>query len=157
LSGRRIGHGAPRAIDEERPMPMPAAFRGDRGLRRLAQVLQKVCEHAAGECRPGLTGGGGAAGEAGEMRKMATGRIPMQDLQQKQLDRDHRVEEAVTPRRVACDLTGSTDRVGVQLGGPIRFEAVQDSHDTGDHGGSPIRKRGELTILPEDRRAFQSS
>ncbi len=105
----------------------------------------------------GVRGGGGAAGEASERRKMATGRMPMQDLQQKQLDRDHRGEEAVTSRRGACGLPGSTDRVGVQWGGPIRFDTVQDSRDTGDHGGSPLRKRGELTLLPEDRRAFQSS
>ena len=98
---------------------MPAAFLGDGGLGRLTKALQEVFEHADGELGTGLTVGGGTEIEAGEMGEMATGRIAMEDLQEKQLYRDHRLEEAVTPCGIAYGFTGGVDRLGWQLGGPI--------------------------------------
>ena len=88
---------------------------------------------------------------------MATGRIAMENLQQKQLDRDHRIEEAVTPRGVAYGFTGGVDRFGLELGCPICFEALEDGCDTGDHGGSPRKNRGGASILPEESSVCQSS
>src|SRR5712692_7262803 len=101
LQDRGIRHGAARAVDKKRPMSMPAAFLGDGSLDRLTEALQEMFEHTDGELGAGLTVGGGTEIEAGEMGEMATGRIAMEDLQQKHLDRDHRIEKTVTPRRIA--------------------------------------------------------
>jgi len=138
-------------------MSMPAAFLGDGGLGRLTQALQEVFEHADRELGAGLTVRRGTEIEAGEMGEMATGRIAMENLQQKQLDRAHRIEETVTPRRIAYGLTGGRDRLGLQLGSPICFEALEDSRDTGYHGGSPRKNRGGASILPEESSLYQSS
>ena len=73
---------------------------------------------------------------------MATGCIAMEELQEKQLHGDHRIEETVTLRGIAHGFTGGVDRVGLQLGGPICFEVPKDNGDTGDHGGSPRKNRG---------------
>jgi len=90
------------------------------------------------------------------MGEMATGGIAMENLQEKQLHGDHRIEETVTPRRVAHGGTSGVDRFGLQLGSPICFEALEDSGDTGDHGAL-LEKRGvELPILPEEISVFQS-
>ncbi len=135
---------------------MPAAFLGDGGLGRLTQALQEVFEHADRELGAGLTVRRGTEIEAGEMGEMATGRMAMENLQQKQLGRDHRIEETVTPRRIAYGLTGGRDRLGLQLGSPICFEALEDSRDTGYHGGSPRKNRGGASILPEESNLYQS-
>src|SRR2546430_1820384 len=87
-------------------MAMPAAFLGDGSLDRLTEALQEMFEHMDGELGAGLTVGGGTEREAGEMGEMATGRIAMEDLQQKQLHGDHRIDEAVTPCGVAYCCTG---------------------------------------------------
>src|SRR6266849_4684168 len=157
LQDRGIRHGAARAVDKKRPMAMPAAFLGDGGLGRPPQALQEVFEHTDGELGAGLTVGGGTEIETGEMGEMATGRIAMEDLQQKQLHRDHRIEEAVTPCGVAYCCTGGADRLGLQLGSPICFEALEDSRDTGYHRGSPRKNSGGASILPEESRVCQSS
>jgi hypothetical protein len=70
-----------------------------------------VFEHADGELGAGLTVCRGPEIEAGEMREMATGRITMQDLKQKQLHGDHRIEEAITPCGIAYGFTGGVDRL----------------------------------------------
>ena len=75
-----IRHGAARAVDNKRPMSMPAACLGDGGLGRLAEALPEVFEPADGELGAGLTVGGGTEIEAGEMGEMATSRIAMEDL-----------------------------------------------------------------------------
>src|SRR5215475_6778120 len=67
-----IRHGVARAIDEKRPMSMPAAFCGDGGLGRLTKTRQEVFEHADGELGMILTVGGGTEIEAGEMGEIAT-------------------------------------------------------------------------------------
>jgi hypothetical protein len=134
-----IWHGAARTVDQKRPMSIPMAFCGDGGLGRLTKALQKVFEYAEGELGAGLTVGGGTAIDAGEMGEMATGRMAMEDLQEKQLHGDHRIEEAVTPRGIACGFTGGVDCLGLQLGGPIGFEALQDIRNTEYHGGSPLK------------------
>ena len=108
-----IRHGAARAIDEKRPMSMPAAFYGDGGLGRLTKTRQEVFEHADGELGTSLTVCGGTEIEAGEMGEMPTGCIAMEDLQEKQLHRDHRIEEAITPCGIAYGFTGSMDRLGL--------------------------------------------
>ena len=138
-------------------MAMPAAFCGDRWFSRLAQALQEVFEQAEGELGPGLTGGGGAEREAREMGEMATGGIAMEERHEKQLHGDHRIEETVTPRGIAHGFPGGGDRVGRQWGGPIWFEAPQDTGVTGDQGALLERIGVELPILPEEIRLFQSS
>jgi hypothetical protein len=120
---------------------MPAAFLGDGGLGRLPKALQEVFKYADGELGTGLTGGGGPAREAGAMGKMATGCMTMADLQQKQRHRDHRIEEAVTPRGIAYGCTGRVDRLGLPLGGPSGWEALENGRDTGYHRGSPLKRR----------------
>jgi hypothetical protein len=135
-------------------MSMPAAFCGDGGLGRLAETRQEVFEHMDGELSTSLTVGGGTAIEAGEMGEMATGRMAMEDLSQKPWHRDHRIEEAITPCGIAYGFAGGVDRLGLQLGSPIGFEALEDSRDTGYHGGSPLKKRGGASILPEEIRGF---
>jgi len=137
-------------------MAMPAAFLGDSGLGRLPEALQEVFAHADRELRAGLTVGSGTERQAGEMGAMATGCMAMEDLQQKQLARDHWIEETVTPRCVAYGLTGGRERRGLQLGGPLCFEALEDSRDTGYQGGSPRKNRGGASILPEERSVCQS-
>jgi hypothetical protein len=99
-------------------MSMPAAFLGNGGLDRLAEALQEVFEQADGELGAGLTVRRGTEIEAGEMGEMATSRITMEDLQQKQLHGNHRIEEAVTPRGVAYGFTGRVDRLGVVFQSP---------------------------------------
>jgi hypothetical protein len=126
-----IRHGAARAVDKKRPMSMPAAFLGNGGLDRLAEALQEVFEHADGELGAGLTVRRGTEIEAGEMGEMPTGCMAMEDLQEKPLHRDHRIEEAITPCGIAYGFTGRVDRLGLQLGGPLCFEALEDSRDTG--------------------------
>jgi hypothetical protein len=69
------------------------------------------------------------------MRQMLTGGIAMEDLQQKQLHSGDRIQQAVSPRGVAHLLTSGVDRVGLQLGSPIRFETLEDGGDTGHHSG----------------------
>jgi hypothetical protein len=152
-----IRHGAARTVDKKRPMSIPAAFCGDGGLGRLTAALQEVFEYADEELGAGLTGGGGTEIEAGEMGEMPTGCIAMEDLQEKQLHRDHRIEEAITPCGIAYGFTGGVDCLGLQLGRPIGFEALEDSHNTGYHGSSPRKKRGGASILPEEISVFQSS
>jgi hypothetical protein len=130
-------------------MSMPAAFLGDGGLDRLAEALQEVFEHADGELGAGLTVCRSTEIEAGEMGEMATSRITMEDLQQKQLHGNHRIEETITPHGVAHGLTGGRDR----LSGPLCFEALEDSRDLGYHGSSPIKNRGGA---PHPARSDQS-
>src|SRR6267142_315863 len=134
-----IRHGAARTIDKKRPMSMPATFLGDGGLGRLTQALQEVFEHADGELGAGLTVRRGTEIAAGEMGEMATGRVAMEDLQEKQVHRDHWIKETVTPCGIAYGFTGGVDRLRLQLGGPIGFEALQDSRHPGYHGGSPLK------------------
>jgi hypothetical protein len=80
LQSRGIRHGAARAVDQKRPMSMPAAFLGDGGLGRLTKTRQEVFEYVDGKLGTGLTVCGGTEIEAGEMGEMATGRIAMEDL-----------------------------------------------------------------------------
>jgi hypothetical protein len=116
-----IWPGAARTVDNKCPMSMPAAFLRDRGLDRLAWALQEVFAHADGELGAGLALRRGTAREAGEMGAMATSRMTMEDLQQKHLHGDHRIEKAITPHGVAHALTCGRDRLGLQLGGPLCF------------------------------------
>lgn len=137
LQRRGIRHRAARAVDKKRAMAMPAAFRRDDGLGRLPQALQQVFQHADGELGTSLTVCRGTEIEASQMGQMATRRIAMKDLEQKQLDGDDGMQETVTPRRIADGLTGGRDRLGLQLGRPISFEALEDRGDPEDQRNSP--------------------
>jgi hypothetical protein len=135
-------------------MSIPAAFCGDGGLGRQTEALQEVFEYADGQLGAGLTVGGGTEIEAGEMGEMATGRMAMEYLSQKPLHRNHRIEEAITPCGIAYGFTGSVDRLGLSWGGPIGCEALEDHRDTRYHGGSPLKKRGGASSLPDEISVF---
>ena len=62
----------------------------------------------------------------------------------------------VTPHGVAHGLTGGRDRLGLQLSGPLCFEALKDSRDLGYHGSSPIKNRGGAPHPAEEISPFQS-
>jgi hypothetical protein len=134
-----IRHGAARTVDTKRPLSIPAACCGEGGLGRLTEARQAVCESADGELGAGLTGGGGTARATGEMGEMPTGRMAMEDLQAQPMHRDHRLEEASTPRGIAYGFTGGVDGLGLPLGRPICCEALEDSRHTGYQGGSPLK------------------
>jgi hypothetical protein len=153
LSHRCIRHGAARAVDNKRPRSMPAAVLGNGGWDRLAEALQEGFEQADGELGAGLTGRRGTAIATGEMGAMATSRMTMEDLQQKQLHGNHRIEEAITPHGVAHGLTGGRNRLGLPVGGPRCCEALEDSRDLGYHGSSPIKNRSGA---PHPARSDQS-
>ena len=64
------------------------------------------------------------------MRQMLTGGMAMEDLQQKQLHRGDRIQQAVSPRGVDRLLTSGVDRIGLQLRSPIRFGWCSECGDT---------------------------
>ena len=134
---------------------MPAAFLGDGGWATGLGALRGG-EPADGELGAGLTVRRGTAIEAGEMGAMATSRMTMADLQQKQLHGDHRLEETITTDALAHGLTGGRDRLGLPLSGPCCFEALEDSRDLGYPGSAPIKNKVEPPILPEEISPFQS-
>lgn len=57
LSGRRIGHGASRAIDQQGAVAMPSPFAQGGSLHRAAEALQEEGKKAQRESGAGLTVG----------------------------------------------------------------------------------------------------
>jgi len=68
---------------------------------------------------------------------MLTGRVAMQNLQEEDLNRDHRSQRRVVPShaRIAASLSY---RYGFKLLRPILLETLNDIRDTA-HGGPPLR------------------
>jgi len=97
LEGRRIRHRAPRAIHEERPVPMPSPIVQGGPVYRATETLSEEVKAAQRESGTGLTGGRRAEPQARQMRHMAARGIAVQNLSQEALDGRDRRQHAVAP------------------------------------------------------------
>src|SRR6266436_6746040 len=108
-----IGHGKTRAIDPKGAMAYPAPFIEWLVLHSIADRAEQLLEHRQREPHAGLTIGGSGDIELGEMTQVRARRIPMQNLDKKQLDRRHGIERALPPpigvtaqeRNGVCSIT----------------------------------------------------
>ena len=82
LEGRRIGHGAARAVGEKRAMAMPSPFVQGGPLHRAAETLEEESEEAQRESGAGLTVRRRTEPQARQMGQVATGSVAMEHLSQ---------------------------------------------------------------------------
>jgi hypothetical protein len=64
---------------------------------------------------------------------MAARGVAMENLQQKDLDGDDRIEESVAPLGIANRMTSRLDGIRVELGGPFGFETLERLGQFGNH------------------------
>jgi hypothetical protein len=133
LQGRRIWHGASRALDQNRAMAMPPSFVQGGSLHRAAEVLQEEVQEAPRESGAGLTVCRRTAPQARQMGQMAAGGVAMEKLSQAERHRGNRREHAIAPGGIP-DLTAQgKDRFGLQQRGPRTGEAWQHGRDIRNH------------------------
>jgi len=60
---------------------------------------------------------------------MFAGRIAVQNLQEEDLDGDHRIEQRLDPRHLRIPA-GGRDCLGLKLAGPVQLELTNDIRDT---------------------------
>ena len=92
-----VGHGEARAIDQPDPMTEPTRSVGGSGSERGGGLLEEPLEDGQRETLAGLAVGTDAERPTAEMDHMLTGRIPVEDLKQEEVDRGGGVEESVPP------------------------------------------------------------
>ena len=66
---------------------------------------------------------------------MAARGVAMENLQQKDLDGDDRIEESVAPLGIANRITSCLDGIGLELGGPVGCETLERLGQFGNHVG----------------------
>jgi hypothetical protein len=133
LSGRGLGHGTSRAIDEKRAMTMPPPFVQGRRLHRAAEPLEQASEEAQREFGPRVTVGRRREPPARQMGPMTAGGVAMQHLQEAAVDGGDRREHAVAPCGIP-ELTAHRQKgFGLQPHGPLTGEAWQDGRHGRDH------------------------
>jgi hypothetical protein len=71
------------------------------------------------------------------MREMTTGRIPVQDLEDTEVDGGHRVEDALAPR-VAQGTTQGKDRGGIQEVREFSLDLLQYGQHPVNHEAAPL-------------------
>ena len=113
---------------------------GRLGRRRrpdaFGDPLGEAAEHPQWEPLPrGAVGGVGEVPSA-EVDDVRAGGVPVEDLQEEQIDGGHRVENPLAPG-VFLLLASPLDGVGRKFVGEVLLETPQDSDDTQRHGRDP--------------------
>jgi len=98
-------------------------------LQGVAYRAEKLLEHREREPHASLTIGRGRDGHLRQMSQMRTGGIAMKNLDEKELHRDHWIEQTLSPR-MADIAAGTANGIGLKLTRPILlklFDHLTDS------------------------------
>jgi hypothetical protein len=130
-----VGHGEARAVHDEGPVAMPAAFVGlgawvlgaGVGQERLGQATQQASEDPQGQTPPPL-----AEGRAGEGFLAAAGhiirrRVLVEDLEEERMDRVGGVEQSLFPVIILL-AAGVVDGQFIDLTGHILPDTAEDAN-----------------------------
>ena len=98
--------------------------------------------------------GGSGHVELGEMTQVRARRIPMQNLDKKQLDRRHGIERALPPP-IGDATTGRQDGLRFKLACPVLLKLFDDLGECRWHWGSPLGVSERLTPHTGDRHGEQ--
>jgi hypothetical protein len=93
-----IGHGKPGPIHQEGAVAVPASFLLGYLIQGATDLPQHLLPDAQREPAAGLAKGRRRKLLPGQMWEMATGRVPMEDLEDAEVDGGHRIEDAMAPR-----------------------------------------------------------
>jgi hypothetical protein len=88
----------------------------------------------------GLTVGRGAESSARQMRHMAARGMAVENLSQEELQGGHGRQHAVAPGGIASLAAYRQNRVRLELGCPLCFQARQHGSATRSHPGPVTRK-----------------
>src|SRR5512132_2098393 len=154
LQGRGIGHGKTRTIDPKGAMAQPAPLIEGVVLQSVAHGAEKLLEHRERELHARLTIGGSGHVELGEMTQVRARRIPMQNLDKKQLDRCHRIVRTLPPL-IGDATTGRQDGLGLKLACPGLLKLFHYLGECRRHRGSPLCLSERLTPHTGDRHGGQ--
>lgn len=113
--------------------PFAVALRGG-PAPRLSDRFEQPVEDAERQSLAGLAVGAFREGPAAERDDVSTDGVAVEDLEEEQVDGDDQVEEAVPPG-VALLAAGGLEGGGLQEGGLVLSEPLEDGHDAGWHGG----------------------
>jgi hypothetical protein len=116
LECRSVGHGKPGPIDQQGPVTSPQAV--SEGRQASGKPGQQIVEDLKGQPVPGLVVRLPGALHATQMRDMGTGRVPMQNLEEKQMDRSGWIKNPLPPR-MTNPATGGPDEIWGQNAGDI--------------------------------------
>jgi hypothetical protein len=86
-------------------MPQPSCFLKRAGLQAVGDRLEEALEDREGELGAGLAISGGAHRHFGQVAQVRAGGIPIEHLDEKELDGEDRVEAAIS-LRLADPVTG---------------------------------------------------
>src|SRR5215470_12002988 len=154
LEGGGIGHGKARAVHPKGAMAQPAPLLERVVLQRVAHGAEQPLEHGERELHACLTIGGSGHGTFGEMTEVRAGRIAMQNLDKKPLDRGHRIERTLPPP-IGDATTGGQYGLGLQLACPVLLKLFDDLGERRRHGGSPLCVSERLTPHTGDQEGRQ--
>ncbi len=87
-------------------------------LQGVAHRAEKLLEHRERELHASLTIGRGRDGHLRQVSQMRTGGIAMKHLDEKELYRDHWIEQTLSPQ-IATVAAGTADGIGRKLTSPI--------------------------------------
>ena len=118
-------------------MAQPPSFFKRAGLQAVAHCPEEALEDCERELGAGLTIRGGADGHLGQMAQRRAGSIPVEHLDEKELDSGDRIEEAIAPG-ITNLVTGGQDGGGLELRGPLLLELFDDLRDGSGDGESPV-------------------
>jgi hypothetical protein len=110
---RGIGHGKTGPIDQEGPVAVPAAFLLGHLIQGATDPSPHLLPDRQRKPAAGLAKGRRSKLLPGSVGEMATGRVPVQDLEATELDGGHRIEETLAPRVAHLTAQGQ-DRGGIE-------------------------------------------
>jgi hypothetical protein len=137
LQFRRVGHGDARPIDQEGAMAVPAAVVGQRTAEPVGDSLEQALEDGQREPGAGLAVRFAGAADIAEPGHVGARRVAVEDLEDEQVQRGHRVEDSFAPG-VADRRTGLANRCGRQPVGDVRLDSANRRVETTGHPWPPV-------------------
>src|SRR5262249_44775976 len=147
LQGWGVGHRSARTIDKKSSMAVPPTLIEHRAAAQvMAECTQQVSQNRYWQPLPGLAIGLAATSDATQSRHMRARRVAVQDLENKQMHRCHRIQNTFTPHMI----NGSTDFTDQFLAEKLRhfaLDLLHGSEDTAGHPWPPVRVSCEQTLF----------
>jgi len=139
LEFRCIGHRETRPVDQERAVAPPPPLVVGRLLTDCGRPPQQLLPDDERQPGAGLTKCGGGEVLRDQMGQMGTRGVPMQDLQEEEMDGGDRIEQARTP--VVADLsTEGENHGGVKQDSDLCFDMSECVRHCANHREPPVCK-----------------
>src|SRR6266704_2684027 len=135
-------------------MTVPAAVVEHRAAtQEMAERVQQVLQEAQRQPLAGVAVGLTAASDGAQTRHLGTRGVAVENLQDEQMHRRHRVENAVTPY-MAHGRADAVNQFGAQKLGDIALDLLHGSEDTTGHPWPPVGMRKFVTPFCQEAASF---